>query len=266
MTRVLVHAGFHKTGTTSLQKYLAQNQKTLSQVFDCYAQGDFDGAGANARIYAQRPFIWRRKQFRRAMARFLVSIPDADALVLSREAFSGAMPGHRDWRGRTLQDYRRAAVPLCRDVADALRHRFGRDVEIEFLFTVRAPEAWLRSVYGHLVRSIHLTEDLDGFRALFRRPIDLQDEAGFIAKALAPLPVHVVALEDLQARHEGPAAAVLDLMAVPDALRTGLPPAKRHNIGQDAETEAAFLELNRSGMSKSHLRQAKERILQDQRP
>ena len=55
---VIVHAGFYKTGTTSLQKYLARNRRALKPVFDFYGQDDFKSAGARARTYAQRPFFW----------------------------------------------------------------------------------------------------------------------------------------------------------------------------------------------------------------
>lgn len=265
MTRVLVHAGFHKTGTTSLQKYLAQNRAALAPYFDYYGQDDFKSAGARARIYAQKPFIWRRHRFRGTFQRFLSGIPEAEQIVLSRETFSGVMPGHRDWRGRTLQDFRHAAIPLCRDVADGLRRRFGRSCEVEFLFTTRDQESWIRSVYGHLVRSIHLTESFEEFRALFPRLIDLDEEAATISKALTPRKVHVARLEDLQTRKEGPAAAVLDLMAVPDEIRGTLPEASRANQRQTEDLEAEIMALNRSGLSKDRLKIKKEILLRGKR-
>jgi len=261
MTRVIVHAGFHKTGTTSLQKYLAQNRSTFAPYFDYYGQNEFQNAGAHARIYAQKPFIWRRSKFRRSFAKFLRGIPDADVIVLSRETFSGNMPGHRDWRGRPIQNFRKSAIPLCRDIADALRRRFGRDVQVEYLFTTRDADAWLSSVYGHLVRSIHLTEDYDAFRALFPRKLDLQDEAESIAKALRPMAVHTVKLEDVADCHEGPAAAVLDLVNLPQVLRNTLPAAEPENLRQDAKIEAEMMALNRSGLSKERMKSKKEHLL-----
>ena len=256
---VIVHAGFYKTGTTSLQKYLARNRRALKPVFDFYGQDDFKSAGARARTYAQRPFFWRRWRFRRALARFLADIPDAATIVLSCETFSGAMPGHRDWRGRRIRDFD-VARPLCRDVAAALRKRFGADVAITFLFTTRAQEPWFASVYGHLLRSIHLTETPEEFRAAFPDMPDLETQAARIAQALHPIPVVTRALEETATCHEGPAAAILDLLDLPADIRSALPPATVENRRQDTGTEVEMMALNRSGMGKKDLKAEKDRM------
>lgn len=264
-TRVIVHAGFHKTGTTSLQTYLAANRAALAPHFDFHGPRDMKSAGGLAATYAQRPFPWRRWRFRRAFARFLSGLPAAGVIVLSNESFCGVMPGHRDWRGRTIQDFRTAAIPLCRDVIAGLRKRFGADVEITFLFTTRGREAWLHSAHGHLLRSIHLTESFDEFRALFAEANELEGEAQQIAAALAPVPVLSQPLEKLADRHEGPAAAILDLLSVPQTLRDGLPPARRKNRRQDSETEAEMIRLNRSGLGKRQLKSKKDEMLRARR-
>lgn len=261
MTRVIVHAGFHKTGTTSLQDYLKQNRTALQPCLTYYGKADFPQAGAHARIYGQHRFWWRRLMFRRAFRRFLAAIPEAPVIVLSRETFSGAMPGHRTLGGRRVEDYAGAAVPLAREILRGLRGRFGPEVEVEFLYTLRDREDWLASVHGHLLRSIHLTEDLAAFAAGFASPPDPEAEAARIAWALAPVPVHVAWLEDLGRRPDGPAAAVLDLAGVPDALRAGLPLADRRNSGQTAALRAEFLRLNRAGGSRVALKAAKEALL-----
>ena len=263
MTRVIVHAGFHKTGTTSLQKYLAKTRGRLAPYFAYYGQNDFLAAGARARIYAQKPFYWRRLRFRRAFRKFLSSIPDNHTIVLSRETFCGVMPGHRDWRRRVIQDFCTAGIPLCLDVADALKKRFGRDVQIEFLFTTRAQEPWIKSVYGHLVRSIHLTENFEEFRGTFPNLITLEEEAKRMAQALAPHMVHIAALEDLKNGPTGTAAAVLDLIDLPEDVRRVLPKAERENVRQSSDLEADFIALNRSGKTKEELRMIKDKLRND---
>jgi hypothetical protein len=260
---VIVHAGFHKTGTTSLQKHLAQVRRAMAPYFAYYGQNDFKNAGARARIYAQRPFFHRRLRFRLSFRRFLNAIPDADTIVLSRETFSGVMPGHRDWRGRTLQDYAPTTIRLCREVAGELRRRFGPNTQIEFVFTVRERESWIRSVYGHLLRSIHLRESFDEFRALFPDLIDLREEAAKVAQALAPCPVHVFALENYTAHRHGTAAIIMELAGVPDAVQAKLPGAARANAGQSRDLEAQFFALNHSGKSRAELRRIKDAMLAD---
>lgn len=263
MTRVIVHAGFHKTGTTSLQQHLARHRAALKPWFDYYGQNDFQNAGARARVYAQRPFFWRRIAFRNALRRFLDGIPDAPVIVLSRETFSGVMPGHRDWLGRVIRDYS-AAIPLCREVAGELCRRFGRDVQIEFLFTTREADSWVRSVHGHLVRSIHLRDGLEVFRARLPR-IDLTAEARRIGASLVPCPVHVERLEDWAANRNGPAGIILRMAGVPDAVAASLPRALRANVGEPPEVAAEFFRLNHSGKPKAELRRIKADILRGTR-
>jgi len=261
--RVIVHVGFHKTGTSSLQSYLGKNRDLFAPHFAFYGKADFLQAGSAARIYAQKPFPWRLQAFRDKLDGFLASIPDQPVIVLSRETFSGSMPGHRKIFGRLIKGYQPSAVPLGRQIIKALKARFGPDVRIEFLYTTRTREAWLSSVYGHLLRSIHLTMDEPTFRAQFPRFPHLEDAAAKIASKLDLDAVHVVDLADVSARAEGPAAAVLDLMDLPATL--ALPKATRANVGQTPDLRATFLAMNRKGGTKAALKRAKDKLVEEAR-
>lgn len=261
MTRVIVHAGYHKTGTTSLQDFMEANRATLSPVLAYYGKTDFLGAGANARIYAQRPYAWRLARFRRSLRKFLKSIPDHDLIVLSRETFSGGMPGHHQVNGALMTSYFGPSLKLAHTIIAELRRRFGETVEITFFYTTREREAWIRSVYGHLLRSIKLTEDYDTFRNHFPALASPAEEAQRMAGALDPIPVAIASLEDWGKTPEGPAGALLDLARVPPDLRARLSPVARANLGQSPEIQAAFLDLNRREMSKSDLKEAKAALV-----
>ena len=262
MTRIIVHAGFHKTGTSSLQAFFNQNRGALRPWLDYYGQADFHSVGTHARRFAQRPFPWRRLIFRRALRRFLASIPDADTVVLSRETFAGVMPGHRDIFRRPITGYTGAAIPLAREIIRGLNMRFGPDADIRFLYTCREPKSWLRSVYGHLLRSIHLRQGFDTFSQSFLFPPNPERDAQSIATAIAPIPVYIARLEDFTDQHEGTAAAILDLLDIPDEDRDRLLPAPHSNQGQSPAIEREFLRLNRSGQRKSTLKKLKDRILE----
>lgn len=263
--RVIVHPGFHKTGTSSLQSYCGKHRKALRPYMTFYGKAAFMQTGSAARIYGQKPYPWRLRRFRAHLDLFLAQVPDDPVIVLSRETFSGAMPGHRRLLGRMVKDYRRAAVPLGRQIVDGLRARFGEEVSIEFLYTLRDQESWIRSVYGHLLRSIHLTEDYDTFRARFPKLIDLTEEATRISDALRLDAVHLSRLEEVGSAKEGPAKALLDLVDIPQAIRAKLPPAERANSGQSPDLEQKFLELNRQGHSKAHLKRAKDALIAAER-
>lgn len=259
--RVIVHAGYHKTGTTSLQNFLSSNRKALKPWLSYYGKADFLAAGSHARQYGQRPFPWRLWRFRRAFRRFLNRI-DADVtIVLSRETFSGGMPGHRRIGGRLMLGYGKAAQPLARVIIAELRRRFGPETKIEFAYTTREREAWIASVWGHLLRSIRLTDDFATFRARFPDLQSPADEAASMAAFLAPIPVTVIALEDHADQPEGPAKAILDLVGIPADTRARLAPARRANSGQGSDLKAHFLELNRSITDRHALKAAKEQAL-----
>ncbi len=234
--RILVHAGFYKTGTTSLQRFLGDNRAALAPWFAYYGPGDFYDAGARAREYAQAPF-------------------PAGHIVLSRENFSGAMPGHRDWLGRPITGFR-TAKPLLRDLTKELFRRFGPGTRVEYLFTTRDRDAWLRSVHGHLLRSIRLEQDLGPFSQQFRALGRLEDEARALGAD------HIARLEDYADTPAGPATAVLELMGVPQEVQATLPAAIRENTRQSVELQREFLRLNRSDLPKAQLKAAKAALIE----
>ncbi|GKY89346.1 sulfotransferase [Sinisalibacter aestuarii] len=265
MTQVIVHAGFHKTGTSSLQDYFRKIRHRLPDGIAVHLKEDFLDAGNLARRYGQRPYPWRRRRFARALRRYLATVDERPVHILSWEGFSGIMPGHRRLTG-PVRNIRRAAIPLAHTIIAELRRRFGPEVEITFLYTLREPESWLRSVHGHLLRSIRLTEDFDRFRAGFAAPIRLDDEAARIALAIAPLPVVTSWLDDTKQRHEGPAAALLDLLDLPESLRATLPPAQKTNAGNSDEIRAQCLALNLSVGDDRELKRLKDALTGFNRP
>lgn len=264
MKRVLVHAGFYKTGTTSLQDFLSRNRAALAPHFTYLGPEDLRDATARARDYARWPTPLRRARFRRALGATLAdpALNAAPALVLSRENFIGLMPGHRDWRRRPAIGFPHAAQ-LLGVVTDALTGRFP-GAGIEFLFTTRDRGPWLGSIHGHLLRSINLTDDLDQFTARFPSGFSCASEITRLTAALSPHPVHQADLATLSQRPEGPAAAILDLLAVPDTLRRTLAPTAPANPGQSPAQRAAFLDLNRRRLSPADLKTAKQSLMDDQ--
>ncbi|RFP88586.1 hypothetical protein DZK27_08930 [Rhodobacteraceae bacterium 63075] len=260
MTQVIVHAGFHKTGTTSLQDFFTQNRAALADHLAYYGKQDFLEAGSHARIYAQRPFPHRLWRFRRSFRAFLNQVPDHPRILLSRETFSGGMPGHRTISGRLMQSYQRPARRLAAVIIAELRRRFGPGTEIVFFYTTRESESWIRSVYGHLLRSIRLTDDFDTFRSRFTGLMGPEAEAKALAHTL-PVPVRAARLEDYADMPEGPAAALLDLLEVEEPLRAALRPVSPRNIANTAELQAEFLRLNREITENSKLKAAKQALL-----
>lgn len=265
MTRVIVHAGFHKTGTSSLQDHLRKHREALAPYAAIYLKEDFLEAGNAGRIYGLKRFPWRLRRFRLAVRSFLEDIPDGEVIFLSWEGFSGVMPGHRRMGGRSVEDMTTAGIPLAKTIIRELRKRFGSEAEITFLYTTRARESWIKSVYGHVLRSIQITDDFETFRAGLPKLPHLEDEADRIAAAIAPVPVIASALEEVKEHPQGPAIAALELMGVPQNVIDALPPATRTNAGNTAVLQAEFLRLNREMTDKDALKAVKDKLARRKR-
>ena len=261
---VIIHAGFHKTGTTSLQDFMARNRRILKPDCQYFGKVDFLAAGAHARIYAQRPFRWRLWRFRRSLRRFLQTVDPSPQIVLSRETFAGGMPGHKTIGGRRIQNYQRSARALLPVIAEEVRRRFGPDTCVTFFLTTREKEAWIQSIHGHLLRSIKLSEDYATFRTAFTDLLSPSEEAARLADYL-PDPVVTAALEAARDRPEGPAAPLLDLLNIPPRKRARMKPAPKSNIGPRADLRDTYLQLNRSNLRGARLKSAKEAALKENR-
>ncbi len=259
--RVLVHSGFHKTGTSSLQGFLDRHSEALSPYFYGFGRYKAPQIDETAKAFAQRRFPWRLLAFRSAVRAYLSGAPKDRNIVMSIEALSGLMPGHRALGGREAGSYVPTAIPMAKVLIDEIKRAFGADTDVVFLLTTRQKDDWLRSVHGHLLRSIRMTDDLETFRARFADLPDLATQADAIAGALGGVRVKQAALEDYTLARTGPARAVLDLMDVPREMRKSLPPLPRANVGQSVDLRATFLRLNREIGNKAELKARKEGLL-----
>lgn len=264
-TRVIVHAGFHKTGTTSLQVFVDTNRDRLSRYASIYMQNELKHARYLGRWYGQFPMFVTRMMFRFGFANFLNSIPDSPVIFISRESFSGMMLGAKGLRFKRMTEYSSTAIPLAKDIVAGLKKRFGSKVRIEFLYTTREGEAFLQSIYGHVLRTSALKEDWSTFRARFRSAPELSDEVRKIAEAIAPVPVHEQALESVIGHRLGPGAIVLNLLGVPEESWKQFPDAVFSNSGQPAPTRETFLQMNRKGGHRASLKAAKQKLASRER-
>ncbi len=245
--RILVHAGFHKTGTSTIQGFLRSNRRALRPWFIPFAKEAFPEVGKLTRIFGQRPFPWRKRAIRRGLRDFLASVPDGHNIVLSREALLGAMPGYEDWRGRRLAGYP-AAPALTKILRAELVRRFP-DAEISWLFTTRDHDAWVRSIWGHHVRTTDITESAESFAASVIALPSTVEIAAALAKHLAPQRVITAPLEEISRHPCGPAGAVLDAMSVPVSAYAKFNMVPAANVGPDPQQAEHMLSLNALGGS-----------------
>jgi hypothetical protein len=252
--RILLHPGFHKTGTSSIQQFFWINREGLAPQLQLYLLRHLRPAADLAMRFARTGNPILIADMVEALdAVFRDHPPLADTLLLSCEGLSGHLPG---WPG--VDDYAAAPITIAA-VATYLADRFPV-AEIAVLLTTRAPGAWLHSAWRHHLAGQRLQLDFPQFAARHAQAPDLAAVAADIAEAIAPVRVLTLPLEQATQKPLGPGGAVLDLIDLPEALRLTLTPAAHSNPGPDAALAADLLALNRSDLPDEALAARKTRL------
>ncbi|WP_375688445.1 hypothetical protein [Pseudooceanicola sp. LIPI14-2-Ac024] len=256
---LVVHAGFHKTGTSSLQQTLAANRARLSPVARILLKPDMPGLTEAARAYSASadPVDWAF--YLAEAARVFEALGGDDRTVLvSSEDLAGHMPFRHGATGYDAAP--RLMAGLCEAAAAAIR----RPHRIDILFTTRAPGPWVASCHAQHLRATRITDDATAYAARALPHADLAAEVARIA-ATVPATVHQAALEDIADGPLGPLDALLDLADIAPALRAALRPQPRANTALPPDTLDALLALNRSDRPWPAVREAKARLIRQAR-
>ena len=254
MGRLLIHAGFHKTGTTSVQRLLAKNKRALAPVAHVFLRKHIDAACDAARAYSASRDASDLLAFSAAIAEFLAArdMDDSRDIILSSEDLSGLMPGRRDL---TAYD---AAPILMKALAMMVDRTLGDHIdEVIFYFSLRRPEEWLRSCHTQHLRATRMTLDAETYARDYAASADLPHIIEKIRIAVAPHRVETAWLEDCTDTPLGPLTPIADILGWSGATRdaiTMLPPA---NVSLPPALRAEFLELNRTTTNFDELRKAK---------
>lgn len=258
--RIILHAGFHKTGTTSIQATLRENRAALKKHVALRLRWHMKDLVAATRGYS----TWRDPlTLIKVQDRFSTLMDDLPGmprrtLIISAEELSGHLPG----RG-ALEDYSAAPV-LLYAFWEIARARYP-ETEIMIYLSTRAPDPWLASAYAEHVKASNMTLDFGDFAARYQGASDLDGMVGEIASRV-PVPVHHRALERCTDLPLGPADPLLDLCDLPLSLRAELTavPAANTRLGDDVLQ--AMLQANRTHESSEARNAAKAHILKEAQP
>ncbi len=254
--RIVVHAGFHKTGTTTTQATLMQNGPLIWPTHAIVLPGRLTDVLRMATLHSTMRDTLTLSEFGHRMAAFLATL-DLGArrgLVISAENLCGLIPGRRQVTGYD------AAPALLAATARALGDTFG-DIDLHVVLTLRDASGWLRSSYWQNLRSSRLTEDFAVYAARLGQTVDLPATIVAIRSALPDATVHSAPIEALRDAPLGPATPVVDAMDLPAAARAALRPAAPHNAAPDTATISEVLALNRGPLSDEVCRRAKADLL-----
>lgn len=254
---VVIHAGFHKTGTTSVQAALAAHREALAPVFALQLPRGpaFRTLTRAARLWSaeRRPMAMRL--YRQALAQWLggLDLAAGQGLIVSSEDLAGHMPGDFG-----ITDYG-AAPRLLAELARGLRAAFpGADLRV--VLGTRAPGAWLASLHWQQAKRHTMLEDAAAFADRMAGAVRTGPVLEAVARATGA-PVHAAPLEEQAQRRLGPVEAIYDAAGLGADLRAHLAPVPAANRGAPAQLVAAFVALNRQTMPREDRQAAKDALL-----
>lgn len=248
--RILLHPGFHKTGTSSVQHFLWHNRRRLAPEARIYLLRHLRPAADAAMRHSRKRGAADLAVMVEALCEMLADAPRDRHLILSCEGLSGHVPGWPD-----VDDYA-AAAEILPVVAEVLRESLPGHA-LHVVLTTRASGAWLNSVWRHLLIGTRLRLDWSAFAARYASAADLDGAAARIAAALGTVPVEILPLEEAQVHPLGPGGALVARLGIDP---TGLVPVGHGNRGPDQTLAAELLALNRSWRSAAAIKARKQAL------
>lgn len=238
--KIVIHAGFHKTGTSTVQAVLRANRKALMPALAIRLKGQMKELMSATRGYSTYGTTDALDKVSRRLDALLADLPGMPrrTLLLSAEELSGHMPG----RGM-LADY--SAAPVLMYLFWQRAQAAFPATPVQFCFATRDPATWQQSAWAEHVKSSGMTLDLAEFCAAYPSAPDLAAVVSAV-RGRVPATVHSYALEDCANLALGPADPVLDLCDIAQDIRASLIPQPPQNTRLSDDTLAALLAINRA--------------------
>ncbi|WP_299722782.1 hypothetical protein [uncultured Tateyamaria sp.] len=246
--RLVVHAGFHKTATTTLQNTLAAHSELLAPHAHILLRAEMKGLCEAARHYSKTgtEFDLGLVAYEAAL---LAEDWTQDTVLLSSEDLSGHMPGRHG-----LMDYS-AAPRLVASMTDAWRAACPK-ARITWVYTTRAPGPWLASCHVQHLRAVRMTLDAAGYATAYAGSADLD---GIVAQ-LRRTGADVTALP-IEEHGDTLVDQLLRCADIPAPVRAQVRQVKAANTSPDPDRITALLDLNRSNLSHADWRAARTALL-----
>jgi hypothetical protein len=251
--RIIIHAGFHKTGTTTLQETLALNAGFLLPHVELYLQ---HGALISSLSRAVLDFSGNRgKKTRdevRTQAEVFFSLIDQDdprPVLVSSESLSGHFPG-----ASGVSKY--APAPLAIEtIRDAWATVSGTTDGFETYYSTRR-NGWLASCHWQRLKTNRSKIGLKEYCEKFAIAADHESIINDIRARIGAHAVHSMALEDM----DHPLDPILEILNL-SHLRNdmNIPTNANTSLGEDAREK--LLALNRSNTWGKEFDRAKHAIL-----
>lgn len=255
MPRMLIHAGFHKTGTTSVQNTLAHNKALLAPVLRIFLRKQIPSICENARAYSASRDKIDLISFSYEVAQFLEALDPDDPrdILISAEDLCGLMPGRRN-----LTRYDAAPLLLKAFVLTAEKI-LPDSVDLAFYFSMRAPDTWLPSCYAQHLRVIRMVLSEAEYCDTFAESANLRKVVDSVRFAVSPIPVLATPIEQTNNKPYGVLSPIFDHLNLPQNIVKDLKVLPPANVSLPTELRQEFLRLNRDVTNRGALKKAKNR-------
>ncbi|MEY8826952.1 hypothetical protein AB9K34_00725 [Sedimentitalea sp. XS_ASV28] len=206
MKRIVIHAGFHKTGTTTVQATLRANHELLRPHLRVALRSEMPDLCDAARDWSVSRRDADMSRFCDHAAALARSWDSADPrpVLLCSEDLAGRMPGRRN-----LSSYD-ATPDLMQALVKTLAH-IHPEADIRLYFSTRAAAPWLASCHAQHLRAIRMKMDSRTYAETYRDSADLARIVEAVRRKVVPHPTSQCALETSAVRHLGPFDPVLEL-------------------------------------------------------
>jgi hypothetical protein len=255
--RIIIHAGFHKTGTSTIQTTLRENRVAMKKHVALRLRWHMKDLVAATRGYStwRDPLTMIKVQHRFGLMMNALPGMPRRTLIISCEELAGHLPGRDD-----IVDY--SAAPLLLYAFWEIAKERYPAAEILIYLSTRASEPWLKSAYWEHVKASNMTMAFDDFAETYRDAADLDDMAADIASRV-PVTVYQKRLEDCVTLPLGPASPLLSLCEMPSDVMATLEPVAPENQRLGDDVLAALLEINRTYDTSDARKAAKQVILNE---
>lgn len=248
---LIIHAGFHRTGTSTVQSVLKAQHSRLAHHVSVILKPDIAALCQAALAYAERPDTSTLGAFQTAaQSHFKTDPEDQRPILMSAEDLCGMFPGRKG----------RIGYPHAKALLSTLVSVVGPAFAPHIYLSTRQSMPWLKSCYAHNLRHARVRLSFEDFMVAHDGP-SLQDIAEDIRSELEGTPVTTCCLKDSSAMPEGPLSPILDLLDMPAALRGYLRPPAIVNASFPPDIQAAFLLLNRDEDDGAVRRAAKKQLI-----
>ena len=255
--QIIVHAGFHKTGTSAVQSFLGKNGKHLWPYMALVLPARIADITRCATLYSVLRDPVSLDEFHHRLTAFLrtLDIGRKRHLLISAEDLAGLIPG----RNRQLSYG--SSPALMAAIKSAVTQVFDTQCDLTFYFCTRETDAWLRSSYWQNLRASNLQLGFDAYCDAYDNAADFDTALTEIRHAVGDTHVMAFPLEGTQDLRFGPASPLFDLITLPKETRAALVPVAYHNTQPPQDLVDQIRDLNRSGLNTNTLAQRKKTLL-----